>query len=71
MAKKNKIIKFKDGSGKIMTISTKRLDAVYLMDTKINFLFTKRSIHSGEYNSREEAEKVRSQIVAEWMGLSE
>ena len=70
MAKKNKIIKFKDGGGKIMTISTKRLDAVYLSGTKINFLFTKQSIHSGEYNSREEAEKVRSQIVAEWMGLS-
>ena len=70
MAKKNKIIKFKDGSGKIMTINTKRLDAVYLQDTKINFVFANQSIHSGEYNSREEAEKVRSGIVAEWMGLS-
>lgn len=70
MAKKNKIIKFKDGSGKIMTISTKRLDAVYLTDTKINFLFSKQSIHSGEYNTREEAEKIRSKIVKEWHGLS-
>lgn len=69
MAKKNKIIKFKDGSGKIMTISTKRLDAVYLTDTKINFLFSKQSIHSGEYNTREEAEKIRSEIVKEWQGL--
>lgn len=69
MAKKNKIIKFKDGNGKIMTINTKRLDAVYLSDARINFIFTKQSIHSGDYNSREEAEKIRAEIVKEWQGV--
>lgn len=69
MAKKNKIIKFKDGDGSIMTINTKRLDAVYLNGRTIHFLFTKQSIHSGDYNSREEAEKIRAEIVKEWRGV--
>ena len=70
MAKKNKIIKFIDGDGNTMTINTKRLDSIYLSGKTIYFVFSKRNIHSGEYNSREEAEKIRSEIVAEWMGLS-
>ena len=70
MAKKNKIIKFIDGDGNTMTINTKRLDSIYLSGKTIYFVFSKRSIDSREYNSREEAEKIRSEIVAEWMGLS-
>lgn len=70
MAGKNKIIKFKDSDGLIMTINTKRLDAVYVNGRTIHFMFRRRGLNTGEYNTREAAEKIRSEIVKEWQGLS-
>ena len=70
MAKKNKIIKFKDGDGNTMTINTKRLDSIYLSGKTIYFVFSKRSIDSREYETVKKADHVRLDIVKEWMGLS-
>ena len=70
MAQKNKIIKFKDSDGLIMTINTKRLDAVYVNGKTLHFMFRRRGLNTGEYNTREAAEKIRSEIVKEWQELS-
>lgn len=64
---KNKIIDIIDGNGEIMTINTKRLDCVYIIDRGLRFAFSKNIIKTEEYNSTGQAKKVKKDFVSEWM----
>lgn len=68
MAKKHKILELIDGDGCVMVINTKRLDAVYLNGRRVYFLFSKRSVNSGEFDSPAKANEARAKFIKEWLG---
>lgn len=66
MAKK-KIIKVPNNHGIIITINTKRLDAIYRDGREVFFLFKKNDISTGVFDTTEAAEKVRKEAVDDWL----
>lgn len=67
----NKVIDIINSNKKVMSINTKRLDAVFIENGKIKFVFQKNVIHSAEFDTFEQAEEARRNFVKEWRGENE